>query len=197
MNKITIASIATLLATSGIAFAHGGEGHGLARFDRDGNGVVSRDEMRAAASEHFDKVDANKDGRITADEMQAAGRDRASKHFAKKDKNGDGKLTRDEVAHMPDQVFARIDANHDGALAPDELAAAHQGHGDRGAKFFEHLDTNHDGVVSKDEALAGADQRFSKMDANGDGVVTKDEVKARFGHHGGKDGGQNQTPPSQ
>src|SRR5689334_13387924 len=59
MNRLMMASMTSLLLTSGLALAHGG-GRGLARFDRDGNGSVTRDEMRTTAIEHFDKTDANK-----------------------------------------------------------------------------------------------------------------------------------------
>src|SRR3954468_11993080 len=96
MKTMTIASIATLLVTSSLAFAHGAH-EGLARFDRDGNGIVSRDEMRATEKARFEKMDVNHDGRLTIDEMASARQERAEARFAKQDKNGDGKLSRDEV----------------------------------------------------------------------------------------------------
>jgi len=185
MNKMMIASVAALLATSSLAFAHG-DGKGLARFDRDSNGVVTRSEMRTAEGERFDKIDTNHDGKLTVDEIQAAHREAAAKHFAAKDTDKDGKLSRAEVAKMPDPMFARLDANHDGFLTPEELAQGHHGHGNKG---FGHADTNGDGAISRDEALARSDKRFARIDANGDGVITQDEMKAA--HHGkhGKDGG--------
>lgn len=184
MNRTMIATVAALLATSSLAFAHGA-GKGLARFDRDGNGVVTRTEMRTTASEHFDKIDTNKDGQLSVDEIQAAHREAAAKHFAAKDTDKDGKLSRAEVAKMPDAVFARIDANKDGFLTPDELALAHQGHGHKG---FGHADTNGDGMISRDEALARSDKRFARLDTNGDGVITQEEMNAHHGEHGKKDG---------
>jgi Ca2+-binding EF-hand superfamily protein len=179
-----IASALALLATSGLALAHG-EGRGLAHFDRDGNGVVTRIEMRTTAAERFDKIDTNHDGKLTADEIEAAHREAAAKHFAAKDTDKDGRLSRAEVAKMPDAMFARLDANHDGFLTPDELAQGRHGHGGMG---FMHADTNGDGVISKDEWLAASDKRFARLDTNGDGVLTEEEMKAH--HHGphGKDG---------
>lgn len=47
-------------------------GHGMMmrRADTDGDGRVSLAEAQAAAVQHFDKVDANRDGRITPEERQ-------------------------------------------------------------------------------------------------------------------------------
>src|SRR5262245_45114562 len=112
--RLMMASMTSLLLTSGLALAHGGKG--LARFDRDGNGAVTRDEMRTTAIERFEKTDLNHDGRLTLDEIQAAHREHAAKRFAEKDANKDGKLSRDEVAKMPDEMFARLDTNKDGFL---------------------------------------------------------------------------------
>ena len=184
MNRMMIASALALLATSSLALAHEG-GKGLAHFDRDGNGVVTRSEMRTSEGERFDKIDTNHDGKLTVDEIQAAHREAAAKHFAAKDTDKDGKLSRAEVAKMPDPMFARLDANHDGFLTPDELAQGHRGHGEKG---FLRADTNGDGVISRDEALARSDKRFARLDGNGDGVLTQEEMQAH--HHGkhGKDG---------
>ena len=43
-------------------------------WDKDGDGAVSKDEWVAAGrpAERFDAVDANKDGKVTAEELAAA-----------------------------------------------------------------------------------------------------------------------------
>ena len=185
MNKSMIASVAALLATSSLAFAHGAHpGSGFPNFDRDGNGVVTRDEMRATAVEQFEKNDANKDGRVTLDEVQAGEQARHAAHFAAKDKDGDGKLSRAEVAEMPDQMFKHLDQNGDGVLTKDELQKGP--FGGMAARHFEHADSNHDGSISRDEVLAEVDKRFAHMDTSGDGLLTQDELKM---HHGGPGGG--------
>jgi hypothetical protein len=181
MKRMMIASMASLVVTSGLAFAHGG-GKGLARFDRDGNGVVTRDEMRTTETERFQKVDTNKDGRLTLDEIQAAHKERAAKHFADKDANKNGKLERAEVPRIPDEMWTRLDQNKDGTLTPDELANKGGRFAEHAQKHFQHVDTNSDGAISKDEALAGVDKRFARMDTNSDGVLTQEEMKAHRGH---------------
>lgn len=181
MKRTMIASVASLVLTSGLALAHGG-GKGLARFDWDGNGSVTRDEMRTTAIERFQKTDANKDGRLTLDEIQAARSEHAAKRFAEKDTNKDGKLSRTEVPRMPDEVWKRLDANNDGALTPDELVKKGERFAEHAQKHFQHTDANGDGAITQDEALAQVDKRFARMDKNNDGVLTQDEMQAHHGH---------------
>jgi Ca2+-binding EF-hand superfamily protein len=190
MKRMMIASMASLVLTSGLALAHG-DGKGFARWDRDGNGAVTRDEMRTTAVEQFQKIDLNKDGRLTLDEIQAAHREHAAARFAEKDANKDGKLERTEVPRMPDEMFKRLDANNDGALTPDELAAKGARFAEHAQKRFQHEDANGDGAISQDEVIAAVDKRFARMDKNGDGVLTQDELRAHHGHH--KPGAEN-TP---
>jgi hypothetical protein len=52
---------------------HGNHGaKALKSADANGDGKVSRDEFMAAAAARFDKMDGNKDGFLTPDEMKAA-----------------------------------------------------------------------------------------------------------------------------
>ena len=54
---------------------NGQPGAGMARFDKNQDGVVTRDEMpadRPAMATMFDRLDANKDGKIDQEEMKAA-----------------------------------------------------------------------------------------------------------------------------
>lgn len=186
MNRIALASVAALLATSSFALAQdrGQDRGGFAHLDRDGNGIVTREEFRASALAHFDEIDQDHDGRVIPAEMAAFAKDQAAKRFAREDKNGDGQLSRAEAAPMPDEVFARLDANKDGQLSPEELAKADE-HFQKFAEMrFAREDKNHDGAISRDEAQAAADEHFAKLDANGDGSVTKDEMMAAHRHHG-------------
>jgi Ca2+-binding EF-hand superfamily protein len=115
----------------------------------------------------LERVDANKDGRISTAEMDSA----LSRSFAVFDTNHDGVLSKAEVENrratfkayrqqlhaerkagkhvagvvaLPkaiDRHFARIDANRDGVLSKAELASVAQ-------RLFKHRDHNRDGYIS-------------------------------------------------
>jgi Ca2+-binding EF-hand superfamily protein len=117
------------------------------RADKDGDGRVSRAEATAAGAERsadwFDKLDLNKDGYITADEMKQARATRmANMHadmkqkmeerFKEADTNGDGQLSLDEVqAKMPRMAerFSTLDTDKNGQLSKEELQKGHMHHG--------------------------------------------------------------------
>jgi hypothetical protein len=49
----------------------GGFGGGFARADANGDGIVTRDEVEAQTRERFQRLDADGDGEVTRDEMRA------------------------------------------------------------------------------------------------------------------------------
>ena len=129
-----LAGAATLAAA-----APGAEGHDpMARLkaaDTNGDGMISRDEAKALPriAKHFDEIDANHDGQLTADELRAfhqkmheAHKARGAGFFKKLDTDGDGRISRSEAQAAPRLAarFDDIDANKDGFLTPDELKAA-------------------------------------------------------------------------
>jgi Ca2+-binding EF-hand superfamily protein len=115
------------------------------RADTDHDGRVSRAEYDAAASQRrsdwFDKLDLNKDGYISQDEMQKARETRRAnlrghmdEKFKEADANGDGQLSLDEVqAKMPRLAdhFGDLDQDKNGLLTKEELAQGHRGRGPR------------------------------------------------------------------
>ena len=101
----------------------------------------------------FEDLDANSDGLITRDEMQA----HMQARFAATDTDGDGKLTRQELsakieAHQRqrrdrrlDKMISMRDADGDGALSLEEMRSG------RGDRMFARIDADGDGAVSKAE----------------------------------------------
>ncbi len=119
----------------------------------------------------FDALDADKDGKITAEEFAGF---RAAQ-FAKADTNADGKLDAAELAamhlaqmteHAADmtaKMIERMDDDGDGFLSAAEMER-----GPRLASIFERADADGDGAISKDEAEAMKDKMHRRHGAAGD-----------------------------
>ncbi len=73
---------------------------------------------RTREQKRFARYDKDRDGRITRDEYLASRR----KAYARLDTNGDGRLTFDEWAIKTTAKFADADARRDNALDPTEFA---------------------------------------------------------------------------
>ena len=82
--------------------------------DADGDGNVSRREFQAA----FDKLDANKDGMITASDepQQRRGSPQQAAPLGALDADGDGNVSRAEYEAM----FDMLDADNDGVITVEE-----------------------------------------------------------------------------
>ena len=127
---IAIGCTAGLFAATAFAMAPGAHEQ-LEAFDLDRNGLFSPAEIDSAGEQIFARADANRDGRLTPEELRAlhggAGHHDAGPSGA--DSDGDGATTRTEfVAHLRQHV-GRADANRDGQLSMDEIEAMHRRHG--------------------------------------------------------------------
>lgn len=117
--------------------------------------------------------------------------------FEQLDANGDGVLTQDELQAQGAARFAAVDANGDGLLSAEEIAAqADRDISDRVAKMIEKRDANGDGLLSQEEMQPNEDRAarfFERMDENGDGGISQEEFEAKKKHgkrKGGRDGGE-------
>lgn len=75
MRKLVFAAAAALLASAGAAFAQmPAPADIIKNWDKNGDGAVDKAEWTAAGrpAERFDAIDANKDGKVTAAELDAA-----------------------------------------------------------------------------------------------------------------------------
>lgn len=186
---IMLSAVATLAGASLASAQPNGGAKRFAKLDANGDGVVTLQEMEAGALARFAKADANKDGKVTAEERRAAFEAYKQERFAKRDTNGNGLLERSEVERMPEKWFSKLDANGDGALSPDELRnrPGKKGRGKhfKGARGGEGAG---DRTITKAEVSAKVKERFQKLDKNGDGRLTQDELKRGKGHWGKRAG---------
>lgn len=130
LNRYAIAALVGSFALSGAALAGDDK---LDRLDADKDGKITAAEYTAGSKTAFDKLDANADGKVTAAEMDAA--------------------------------YTTSKAAVGAAKAPS---------GER----IKALDTDGDGSLSSVEHEAGSRAMFDKLDANKDGSLTAEEIKA-------------------
>lgn len=175
----------------------GHQGAGPGRLDKNGDGKITKDEAPARMQERFDAVDANKDGALDPQELQAArgkhGAQSGAERIKRLDKNGDGKIAKDEAPAPMQKHFDAIDTNKDGYADAEELKAArdkrmHKGGPGQGprAGMLGPVDADGDGKVSQAEFTSTAQSWFKRMDANNDGAVTKEELAAKRARRHGR-----------
>lgn len=109
----------------------------------------------------FGSADTNRDGAVSKKEFNAYYAKHNAKHFNELDANHDGKLTANEMQGNPppqppvaasggtahlDNRFAAADANHDGGLDKEEAVNMPML-----SKYYDEVDSNHDGKVTRQE----------------------------------------------
>ncbi len=114
-----------------------------------------------------EKADANKDGKVTFEELKAVRPELTQEKFKKMDHDGDGVLTKADRQAKPDGGAVKGDAQHKPGALREKIAQA---------------DTNKDGKVTREEAKAGmpkmTDEQFAKLDTNKDGAISKEDRPA-------------------
>ena len=174
----------------------------MARMAPMADRIMTRAEVDAQVRTHFARLDTNRDGYLTAEEMAARRDDRMVRREVRKGGPGGPAAMRD-----PNASFDRLDANRDGAISRDEFAKGRElriekrvmvdnngvvtrqpgampmrmrrmGGGMMRGPMLKMADANGDGRVSLAEATTGAMQHFDQVDTNRDGRITPDERRA-------------------
>jgi hypothetical protein len=96
----------------------------LAHADQNKNGSVELSELPEKARARMADADANKDGALSREELEAHGKKMAEKRFAAADKNKDGSLTQDEVHERMWEHLKVADADGNNAITLGELTEA-------------------------------------------------------------------------
>jgi len=142
--KTFIAATATvaLLGVGGAALAEQAGPRGphvpplFLKLDRNNDAALDRAEALRPREQRFARLDANGDGRITVDELDAHLKQRLQRRLmrmryrmlARFDADGDGVISKREFTDRAMRRFARIDLNEDGRVTPQELRAARKLH---------------------------------------------------------------------
>ncbi|MDP6779848.1 MAG: EF-hand domain-containing protein [Candidatus Latescibacteria bacterium] len=107
--------------------------------DRNGDGVLGRDEVPEQMARRFDEMDSNGDGTLDEAELSqfvrrgpgGGGRGPGMRprnpealvaRMMQRDQDGDGKISRDEASGPMARRFDRMDSNGDGFVDKDEIA---------------------------------------------------------------------------
>ena len=147
---------------------------------------VTRADINAKLDADYADLDSDKDGKVTAAEINA-----------RLVKSGEAEL--DEIKKKRDASFAKLDANGDGSITKaefDEKAPLPKLKEPDAKPFLAQFDADKDGGITKDEFRGPTLANFEKLDANKDGTVTPDEVKnAAAAPTPRKKPGVRETPP--
>ena len=128
----------------------------------------------------FQKLDSDKDGKLSKDELA-----KAAEKLDELDSNKDGKLDpRELLGPGPGSPGGSPSGHHRSGERPQGADRPGTGDGEFAERLFKKVDKNSDGKISKDEAPEKLEQNFSKFDANSDGVVDLDEFKTGFPNPG-------------
>lgn len=103
----------------------------LQRFDTDNDGSLTIEEFAAVGERPIAQADADGDGVITADEIDAAllsrmVQNRRERIIERFDLNGDGKVEVTEIERLREKRFSLMDRNDDGKVDADELRLARE-----------------------------------------------------------------------
>ena len=148
-------------------------------------------------AERLRAADANADGKVTLEEIQAAQPNITAEQFARFDTDGNGYLDpQDRPQRGPGdrmEMFRKADADGNGEVTLAELSAVNP---NISQEIFTTMDRNGDGVLSRADMPAGPRgpegaaqgdgqqvrhlglQKLQEADVNKDGKVTYEEVVA-------------------
>lgn len=126
-GRITDTDLPPIMRGQGVLKGQGGAGRGmgpggamigrLRDADANNDGIVTVDEVLAAAARRFDQFDRNKDGIVDqadGDQLRKEMADYRVQRFLARFGAKDGRVTREQFAAVAAEQFRMLDANNDG-----------------------------------------------------------------------------------
>ncbi|MAS94140.1 MAG: hypothetical protein CMO55_13170 [Verrucomicrobiales bacterium] len=162
----------------------GNPGELFQRADKNSDGKLTEDELPAEVWSRISRLDSDKDGAVTKEEVAAGrpegrpgsaegpgkGKGKGADFLKRADKNGDGDISKDEVPEQAWERMSRMDKDNDGVLTKEEMAAgfaAMRGMRGEGGK----------GPGGRAGATSGGPVAiFSRYDEDKDGKLAESEV---------------------
>ena len=129
---------------------------------------VTKAEISAKLDSDYADMDADKDGKVTAAEIDA-----------RLVKSAEAKI--ELIKKERDAAFAKLDINGDGNISRaefDEKAKLPTAKEPDAKPVLERFDADKDGAITLEEFRTPTLANFAKMDANHDGTVTPAEARA-------------------
>jgi Ca2+-binding EF-hand superfamily protein len=161
----------------------------------------SRAANEAPIARWFGQADRNRDGVLTADEMQLD----ADRFFARLDDNQDGQIDREELVNYEMVIAPEIQVNANWRRARGEAAPQRPRDGERRRSEDEHdgyrldgpqgaarygllnipqpvagADADFNRAISRDEFRQAASYRFRLLDSSGQGRLTLSDLETRL-----------------
>ena len=131
---------------------------------------ITRTELSEELNADYADLDADKDGKVTAEEIKARLMRRA---------NADLEV----LKKARDDAFAKLDTNKDGSISRAEFDAKAplpevKGADEKAAANLTRFDADKDGAITQAEFRAPTLANFDKLDGNKDGTLSVAEQKA-------------------
>lgn len=165
MKKLALALSIAALAIGGAAIAEAPKAGAVAN-DR----TVTRAEALERSGRMFERMDANKDGKLDAADREA----RRAAVFDRIDANKDGMISRAEFSAPRPAMGGRMAGGQESEMRGHGM----RGHGRHGGMMMRMADSDRDGSVTRAEFAAAAAARFDRTDSNRDGQITPAERQA-------------------